>query len=88
VAPQVNVRQVNPRSYNKISDGKKSIADAIHEEGNMTFSTRKMIIYPFVICKQDGEHDEGVALFSVARGQSKCHHNTLKNISVIVHLHT
>jgi hypothetical protein len=84
VAPQLNVRQVDPLSYNKITDGKMQIVEAIKQEKNTTLSVRKMVLYPFVITKQDDAGNKGVALVSVARGQYQYQDQTLKNTSVIV----
>jgi hypothetical protein len=50
----------------------------------MTPSARKMVLYPFVITKQNDANDGGVPLVSVARGHYIYQDKTLKNTSVVV----
>jgi hypothetical protein len=83
VAPAVNVRQVDPLSYSKFTNGKMAIVDAIKEESNMTFSARKMVLYPFVITKQDDAGKKGVTLLSVLRGKYVYKDQTIKKTSVV-----
>ena len=84
VAPAVNVRQVDPRSYTTSTNGKIAITEAICQENNTTFSARKMVLYPFVITKQDDAGTPGVTLISVSRGKYVYNKEIIKNTSVVV----
>jgi hypothetical protein len=59
---------VDPLSYNKTSKGKIPITQAIKQKNNTTFSARKMVLYPFMITKQNDANDRGVPLVSFAPG--------------------